>query len=161
VSVTECHSLGTIAVMKAAEKIAWLCRERGLTQKRVGELATLPENRISKWLDGQGEPTARQALRLSRVLEIPLDWLIDDEQDVPPPPPDLSIPEQRAVEMVRALRLGKEEVIRRLSGEMAATTPALPDPSVEVGGHRSLRVRDRTDELHRRLANHTPKADES
>jgi transcriptional regulator with XRE-family HTH domain len=148
VVVTECQFRSTIAAMKAAEKIAWLCRERGLTQKRVGELAALPENRISKWLDGQGEPTARQALRLARVLDVPMDWLVDDEADVPPPDPGLSPAELRAVEMTRALNLDASEVIRRMSHPTTAVVVDPDDPMKLLG------TIDLTEITRRRLANH-------
>lgn len=111
----------TIRAMTSAEKISWLCRERGLTQKRVGELAALPENRISKWLDGQGEPTARQALRLARVLSVPLEWLADDAQEVPPPASDGLDDDDRMVlrqwkHYRNRIGLTAEEAIDRLAG---------------------------------------------
>lgn len=141
--VTEGYCLSIIGAMKTPEKIAWLCKDRGITQKRVGELARLPENRISKWLDGQGEPTARQALRVAQVLKVPVEWLIDDEADVPPPLPELTGPELRAVEIVRALKIDTNEVIRRLYGKNVC-----PESGSGTEASRStIRTRDRTDTL--------------
>lgn len=97
-------------------KIRKLIEERGLTQGAVETAAHLPANRISKWAGGQGEPTARQALRLAQILGVPVGYLIDDAIDaLPEPPPALSEDEQAVLELFQALELNRKEALRRLA----------------------------------------------
>ena len=61
------------------EKIVALARLRGFDQGDVERSIDLPRGRISKWLSGQGEPTARQVLKVARLLDVSVESLIDDE----------------------------------------------------------------------------------
>ena len=70
--------------MIIAEKIQDLLRLNGLSQVEFEPLAGLPKGRVSKWLSGQGEPTARQALRMAKALGVTLDYLVDDDLSTPP-----------------------------------------------------------------------------
>lgn len=79
----------------------------------------MPASRISKWLAGQGEPTARQALRLARMFEVPIEWFLDDERDFPVPDSAtevdmLSKDEQHLIWVMRSL--GVDEAKTRLLG---------------------------------------------
>lgn len=43
-------------------------------------------SRLSQWSNGQGEPDMTLALQIARILDVPLEWLADDEATSPPPP---------------------------------------------------------------------------
>lgn len=96
------------------EKLQNLIVDRGLTQTVFEPMAGLPENRISKWAGGQGEPTARQALRMARQLGVSVEYLIDDQLDRDPGAPSvpLSLQDQMILEAYRAF--GFQEAWRRL-----------------------------------------------
>lgn len=97
--------------MPMVDKLVRRLEQQGYTQAGF-ELATgLTKNRIAKWKAGQGEPTARQALRMARLLAVPLEWLVDDSVD---DGGGLS-PEEQAL-LAEARRVGLEEARRRLGG---------------------------------------------
>lgn len=121
--------------MGMIEKIDELIKQKRLSQAALERTACLSENRISKWKDGTGEPTARQALRIARILKVPVEFLIDDEMEAPPPVRELSPAEERAIEMVRALDLDVQDVIRGLSAvALKSSDRNVPIPHA-IGGH--------------------------
>jgi len=67
------------------DKIERIREQRGLKQYELEQMAGLSRKRITKWKD-VGEPTARQALRIARVLSVPVEWLCDDDAPDEPPP---------------------------------------------------------------------------
>lgn len=91
---------------------------RGLEQQEVESLAALGKGRYSKWKNGTGEPTARQALRIARLFGVPVEWLADDDapEDPPVAVPLLSPDEERIIDVVRSLELSRKDAIRRLAG---------------------------------------------
>ena len=105
--------------MKMLERIRLLLEKRGVTQHQLEKLAALPTNRVSKWMAGQGEPTARQAARIAALLDVPLDWLVSEQEDSVADPPAygyrLNYGERLILDVVRALGLSRDESIRRLS----------------------------------------------
>lgn len=65
------------------DKLMSSLTERGLDQDELEVLAGLAKGRITKWKDGQGEPSARQAVRIAKALNVDVVWLIDDEKTEP------------------------------------------------------------------------------
>jgi transcriptional regulator with XRE-family HTH domain len=103
----------TLGRMRLVEKLEAVLRARGLTQSSFEKLASLSENRISKWKNDQGEPTVRQALRMARILDVPLDYLADDDlNDLPSA--TMTERERQVWEVVRTI--GPDEAWRRLVG---------------------------------------------
>lgn len=107
------------------QKIKSLIDEKGLQQVDFEPLAGLPKGRFSKWLNGQGEPTARQAFEMARVLNVPVDFLLDDEQDKAPSNSDLMREVQRIVRI-----LGADTSYRRL---IQAETGLASEPKASQG----------------------------
>ena len=101
--------------MKMIDRIGKLLDEKGIDQGELESMAGLSFGRISKWKAGTGEPTAAQALRMARVLNVPLEWLVDDSagEEIPPPMPYDRISEQRDV-LKYLDDLGYEEMRRRI-----------------------------------------------
>lgn len=96
-------------------KIVARAKEIGLSQAALERSCGLSANRISKWANGQGEPTARQLYRISRVLGCTTDFLVDDAQADPSAASALNPAARTAVAMVGALGLSEDEVIRALN----------------------------------------------
>lgn len=105
------------------EKLSKILSEKGITQQAFEAQAALPKNRISKWKDDQGEPSARQALRISQLLDVDVAWLIsDDGPDEPPTPPDIPDDETQVLTLYRALGLDRDEALRRLATPTGSRT---------------------------------------
>jgi len=69
--------------MKLYDKLKRLME--GRVQSPVAETAGIGTGTLSKYLKGAVTPGADIALRLARALEVPLEWLVDDEKGWPPP----------------------------------------------------------------------------
>lgn len=111
------------------EKIVKALEIRGLKQKELEVMAGLSANRISKWKDDIGEPTARQAHRIAVALNVPIGWLCDDSLPLDLPEP-LTAREQALLGHVR--RMGFDEAERRLY--------LLPGGASEVLAHETPSV---------------------
>lgn len=70
------------------DKIVELVEGRGWKEGAFESKAGLPQGRISKWKkDGKGKgPSAKEALVMARILEVSLEWLVDDEAGGPAKP---------------------------------------------------------------------------
>lgn len=102
------------------QKLDSLLKVRGIKQAAFERSVMLSENRISKWKNGQGEPSATEALRMARSLQVPVEWLIDDAQGEPAPT-EFGEWERSVIALINALGLERQEVLRRL-----ATAPSVP-----------------------------------
>lgn len=107
------------------QKLDSLLKIRGIKQAAFERSVMLSENRISKWKNGQGEPSATEALRMARSLQVPVEWLIDDARDEPAPT-EFGEWERSVIALIDALGLEKQEVLRRL-----ATAPPVPARRVD------------------------------
>jgi transcriptional regulator with XRE-family HTH domain len=114
--------------MRMHAKIEWLLHERRIRQTELESRLGLPHGRISKWRAGQGEPTARQALAMARVLGCDLVWLVDEDQPVEVPV--LASERSRTLADVIA-GLGEATALRRLIGASTVDVDSLP-PNVTV-----------------------------
>jgi len=69
--------------MTVTEKLIRLTADRGKSQ--VAGAAGLPKSAISNYIAKKQMPRGDNALALARALNVPLEWLVDNEQDWPPP----------------------------------------------------------------------------
>lgn len=69
--------------MLFAEKLDKLGKE--VNKSRVSRAAGLKANTLSTYIATRSIPRADIALKLARALGVPLEWLVDDTQDWPPP----------------------------------------------------------------------------
>ncbi len=119
--------------MTFVEKIEMLRKAKGLDQDELEPLAGLPATRISRWNGGTGEPTARQALRLARVLGCSLEYLADDSLDEDHPPELANQGEKNVLGMFRFLRdesgLSAEEAIAGMVAGVVLKQPKPPPPA--------------------------------
>ncbi|MEM8493907.1 MAG: helix-turn-helix transcriptional regulator [Planctomycetota bacterium] len=66
-----------------AEKLAKLTENEN--KIALSERAGLPPKAISNYISKRQTPQADKALAIARVLNVPLDWLVDDQQTMPKP----------------------------------------------------------------------------
>jgi transcriptional regulator with XRE-family HTH domain len=96
--------------MDFAEKLSRLTEEKN--KQKLSNAAGLPATAVSDYIAKGSIPRADKALALARALNVPLEWLVDDAQEWPPPtqqrqePTDLS-DSQLLVELVRRRRLAQ------------------------------------------------------
>jgi transcriptional regulator with XRE-family HTH domain len=76
--------------MNLAEKLGRLLQ--GRQKADVARNAGISPSALSKYLHRKTIPPADIALRLSRALGVPFDWLVDDAQQWPPEPCDAPVP---------------------------------------------------------------------
>ena len=70
--------------MKLEEKLIHLRKEKGLTQQKVAEELGVSRQAISRWESGVVVPSTENLRYLSKLYEIPIDILINEEHDWPP-----------------------------------------------------------------------------
>lgn len=117
--------------MKLSEKLKRICGERGWGQSNLlGFVPDVTKSTMSNWYQGKYKPDLESALRLARGLNVPLDWLADDEADYPPPSDSVPSDERYLLQVIRDLNLSRDEAVRRLAGIRA-------DGKVEGSGSRS------------------------
>lgn len=72
--------------VKFHEKLKRRVEEGRLNKARAARDVGLPESTISSYLAKTDSlPRADIALKIARAIEVPVEWLIDDEQEWPPP----------------------------------------------------------------------------
>lgn len=92
------------------QKLLGLLKSRGYTQGAFESRMRWPQGRISKWVGGQGEPTATQMWLISKELGVSIQYLYDDTMDEPGEP----MPAIAATILKVAERIGWDEALDRL-----------------------------------------------
>jgi transcriptional regulator with XRE-family HTH domain len=91
--------------MQFTEKLKRLTDDMG--KARVSQDAGLPNSAISNYISKEQMPRGDKALALARALKVPLEWLLDDRQDWPPPalgaPPDDRLADIKDTVLMREL----------------------------------------------------------
>jgi transcriptional regulator with XRE-family HTH domain len=121
-------------VMTFAEKVRNLLKAHRLSQSDLAEALGTSQPQVSRWLEGGTPPRSDYLLKMARTLGVSVDYLIDDEQDEPPQPPELSDDERFVLQLYRDLRLTRVEAARGLA---AMARPALhqdPQPQPQPQG---------------------------
>lgn len=125
--------------MKFSEKLKRLCGQRRWGQSNLLEFVPrVTKSTMSNWFSGKYKPDLDSALSIARALEVPLDWLADEEAGFPPPEPESPAEPSAILKLVEALRLSETEALRRLaSPSAAAQTPQqqtyVPAPATPKG----------------------------
>lgn len=71
--------------MKLAAKLLYLIEKDGRTRTQIATDASIPLTTLGDYIRRGAEPMSSAALRLARTLRVPLEWLIDDSAELPPP----------------------------------------------------------------------------
>jgi len=74
------HPMG----MQFADKITMLLDRRGWTQRELSRRAKVSHTTVGNWINDGRLPDIEVAARLARVLDVPLEYLADADQDQPP-----------------------------------------------------------------------------
>lgn len=113
------------------EKLRYAMAQKRMTNRELGDaIGTYPE-RISKWFGDKGLPDLHQAYRIAKALEVPIEWLADEEADSLPvsQPSGLSLPEDEAAILLlyqSLRRAGAIDMDRAIAGISAMS--GLPVP---------------------------------
>ena len=92
------------------EKLERILERRGLSQAELERLAGLAENRIAKLKAAKRSgPSAAEALRVARVLRVPMEWLCDDAATHDPDhiKPMLAEWEAYVIDAIRSAAIGQ------------------------------------------------------
>jgi len=126
------------------DKLAKITAETS-TKSRAAKAAGLPASAISNYISKRQMPRADKAFSLARALGVPLEWLINDAQDWPPPKPkeqpslrdiadgdllrEIATRERRAIlEFYEAIKAAESIDWKRATEELRSLQPADPLP---------------------------------
>jgi transcriptional regulator with XRE-family HTH domain len=89
---------------------------RGLDQGELESACKLPHGRITKWKKGTGEPTAAQAARIARELDVSMEWLIEGlgEMTRGPAGTELTADQKTVLALFRGSKLSVGDLAERL-----------------------------------------------
>lgn len=117
---------------KFADKIVRRLDRMGKRQSHLVRETNLTQSTISDIMNGKRRPALDQAFAIARALDVPLDYLADDEMEEPPASPGGLPQDQKTVlDLYLALKLTLDEALRRLAGPGAA----MKETSAATTGH--------------------------
>ncbi len=67
------------------ERMKQMIAEKGISQRRLAQLACVTSGSISDYLYGTRTPRAAELSRLARALEVSMDWLWGVDESAEPP----------------------------------------------------------------------------
>ena len=67
--------------MKLSEKIILCRKKQGLSQSDLADLLNVSRQSVSKWETDEAKPDADKLLSLSKILEVSVDWLLDESKE--------------------------------------------------------------------------------
>ena len=65
--------------MTTGEKLAALRRKKGITQEQLAEILSVSRQSVSRWEMDAAFPETEKLIRLSRILECSIDFLLNNE----------------------------------------------------------------------------------
>ena len=72
--------------MKFGEKLSFLRKQRGMTQKELAEKLNISRQAVSRWEQGTAAPSTENLISIGKLFDVSVDELLDehsDTQDVP------------------------------------------------------------------------------
>ena len=82
--------------MKFGEKLSFLRKQRGMTQKDLAEKLNISRQAVSRWERGTAEPSTENLISIGKLFDVSVDELLDehsDTQNVPAEP--VTVEEQK------------------------------------------------------------------
>ena len=70
--------------MTTGEKLAALRKRKGITQDHLAEILKVSRQSVSRWELNAAFPETEKLIRLSRLLECSIDFLLNDELEEDP-----------------------------------------------------------------------------
>jgi transcriptional regulator with XRE-family HTH domain len=117
--------------MKFSEKLSILCRDRGLSHVKLADRldGIVSRGTVGNWLIGKSVPSLDVSFKLAKLFNVSVDYLADDEQDVPVEWQSLD-PDLDALIRV-ASEIGYRESLRRIaSPSVPLAPPSIAPPGV-------------------------------
>lgn len=136
-----CLPDATYVAMDYREKILQALDRKRMSKADLARDTKLGAPRFSKWFGGTGKPNLYQALKIARVLGVPLEFLADEEATELEEPKE-SPYETEEYRLVRRMveTLGPERAYRRLmkadDDEVVAPKPGRVAGSIVVKGEQ-------------------------
>lgn len=100
--------------MQFSKKLKLLAARHRYSQDALAKAVGVSQNLVSLWMRGKSDPDLATALKLAEVLGVDVNYLADDAQDEPAPA-EYTVEERAVIDLIRALRLEQQEVLRRLA----------------------------------------------
>jgi transcriptional regulator with XRE-family HTH domain len=107
--------------MTFAQKLSKLTA--GRNKSAISQAADLPATAISNYINRKYTPSADKALRIARALDVPLDWLVDPDRDLPAP---------KSTGTLDAGALSDEQLMREVSRRYRIRATALWNALAEI-----------------------------
>lgn len=134
------------SVPLVVQKLAAIVDYKGIRRVALEspEGADIGENRLYHWRHKAGQPSIEAILRLANYLDVPLEYLIDDNVPVAtPPPPRWETGTYRVLDSAAALGLTVEDVERYLMAvKLAITLKVDPERCVMLIATGAVERRD-------------------
>ena len=73
--------------MSMGSKLAEARRKNNLTQEQLAERLGVTRQAVSRWESDTAYPETDKIVRMSRLLGVSCDWLLQDGEEAPAPPP--------------------------------------------------------------------------
>lgn len=113
------------------EKVSRRRVQKRLPEATLARMVGLAPSSFNRWtVHGSGLPTYRQAFELSRILDLPLEYLCDDDVKPSDEPKGRLSDAEKAI-LTMAETMGHEEALRRLTlacERPATTVRQIPPP---------------------------------
>lgn len=123
--------------MTFGEKVRKRIEELRVSQEELAEKVGTSQSQVSSWLTKGVVPSTPYALRVSKYLELPIDYLIDDDIDTPAT--KLTESEQLLIEIGR--EYGPINILKQLMNLVAKGAVILDDQSNrEIGDRETGRI---------------------
>lgn len=120
--------------MDFAQKLKYLIKLRGLTQRKLADLLGTYQSQISRMVDDGAKPPqdTDRLLEIAHILRCSVDYLINDKiTDLTGS--EFSADERRIIEVVRDSGMTRPEAIRRLTGMAEIRDRDRPPPPPPSG----------------------------
>lgn len=111
--------------MRFQEKLQKLMKVGKFNASTLGREAKVSHTAVNNWLAGT-DPSLTKAARAARVLGVSLDYLVDDAQEYPPPPPELSGEEKMLLAYMRLKKVSPERAQEAIEDMLGRTEAAGP-----------------------------------
>jgi transcriptional regulator with XRE-family HTH domain len=102
-----------VSPMTIVEKMIRVLKSRGYTQDTYEQHMKLARGRFSKWLNGQGQPSAVDAWRIAKDLGVDVTYFLDPEAGEP----TLRVEDECELPIRLVRHLGAKEAMLRLTLE--------------------------------------------
>lgn len=122
----------TYGSMTFGAKLRHLLKQHRYSQEAVGKALDVSQGLVSGWCADRYKPDVFQARELAKLLGVSLDFLANEGETEPAPA--LTSEELQIIDVLRALRLPKDEAIRRL----ATPLPGSPEWAGQVSTGRII-----------------------